>query len=85
MRRHTSFVRSTQSRFVSRSRMRFTRVSGAPCGRVLRADKTGIYIAAGEGGLRVTELQFAGGKMLRAADAVNGRKVAVGDLFGDGR
>lgn len=58
---------------------------GAPCGRVLRADKTGIYIAAGEGALRVTELQFAGGKMLRAADAVNGRKVAVGDLFGDGR
>ena len=53
------------------------------CGRVLRADKTGIYIATGEGALRVTELQFAGGKMLRAADAVNGRKVAVGDVFGE--
>ena len=55
------------------------------CGQVLRADKSGIYVQTGGGVLCVTELQFAGGKMLRAADAVNGRKVAVGDVFGEMR
>ena len=54
---------------------------GAP-GQIVRADKTGIYIAAGGGVLRVTELQFAGGRPVRAADAVNGRKVRAGDVFG---
>ena len=54
---------------------------GAP-GQIVRADKTGIYIAAGGGVLRVTELQFAGGRPVRAADAVNGRKVCAGDVFG---
>lgn len=52
------------------------------CGQVVRADKAGIFIKAGEGILRVTELQLAGGKRLRAADLVNGRKVCVGDVFG---
>ena len=56
---------------------------GGACGQVVRADKSGVYIRTGEGLLRVTELQFAGGKMLRAADAVNGRKVAAGDVFGE--
>ena len=52
------------------------------CGQVVRADKTGIYVRAGEGCVRILELQFEGGKRLKAADAVNGRKVAVGDVFG---
>ena len=52
------------------------------CGQVVRADKTGIYVRSGEGCVRILELQFEGGKRLKAADAVNGRKVAVGDAFG---
>ena len=51
-------------------------------GRVVRADKTGIYVAAGIGSVRIAFLQEEGGKRLRAADFVNGRKVAVGDRFG---
>ena len=57
------------------------RVEGARAGEVVRADKTGIYVRAGEGIVRILELQAAGGKRMRAADFVNGRKVAVGDVF----
>ena len=51
------------------------------CGSVARADKTGIYVRAGDGCVCIRRLQFAGGKPLSAADAVNGRKVSVGDVF----
>ena len=54
----------------------------APCGAVVRADKTGIYVCAGQGAVRLAEVQPEGGKRMRAADFVNGRKVAVGDVFG---
>ena len=54
---------------------------GARAGEVVRADKTGIYVRAGEGIVRILELQAAGGKRMRAADFVNGRKAAVGDIF----
>ena len=53
----------------------------AETGRVVRADKTGVYVAAGGGCVKITELQLEGGKRMRAADAVNGRKIAVGDVF----
>lgn len=55
---------------------------GAP-GTVVRADKSGIAVRAGEGCVRITCLQLEGGRPLRAADAVNGRKVAPGDVFGE--
>lgn len=54
---------------------------GARPGEVVRADKTGIYVRAGEGAVKILELQAAGGKRMRAADFVNGRKAAVGDIF----
>ena len=54
---------------------------GARAGEVVRADKTGIYVRAGEGIVRILELQAAGGKRMHAADFVNGRKIAVGDVF----
>ena len=57
------------------------RAEGARAGEVVRADKTGIYVRAGEGIVRILELQAAGGKRMRAADFVNGRKIAVGDVF----
>ncbi|MDE6691589.1 MAG: methionyl-tRNA formyltransferase [Clostridia bacterium] len=51
------------------------------CGAVLSADKRGVVIACGEGAVCVSLLQFAGGKAIAAADAVNGRKIKAGDKF----
>lgn len=51
------------------------------CGLVLSADKKGVVIACGENAVSVSLLQFAGGKALSAADAVNGRKIKAGDKF----
>lgn len=56
--------------------------TGQP-GEVLRADKRGILVQAGEGCVRILSLQFEGGKPLRAADAVNGRKISQGDVLGE--
>ena len=51
-------------------------------GEVVRADKTGIYVKAGAGILKIVQMQLEGGKKLSACDLVNGRKVVVGDVFG---
>ena len=58
-----------------------TETGGERTGEVFRADKTGIYVRAGEGCVKILELQAEGGKKLRAADFVNGRKISVGDIF----
>ena len=50
-------------------------------GTVIRADKNGIVVACEKGAVNICELQFAGGKVTSARDAVNGRKVKVGDRF----
>ena len=54
---------------------------GGACGQVLSVTKQGIVIRCGDGCVRVTEAQFAGGKRLSAADIVNGRKLSVGDIL----
>jgi methionyl-tRNA formyltransferase len=54
---------------------------GAP-GRVLEASPTGIVVACGEGALRVTELQRAGGKRLVAAEFLRGHALAPGEQLG---
>jgi len=54
--------------------------SGAP-GRVLSVGKRGVVVACQSGAVCITSLQFAGGKIITAADAANGRKVSVGDVF----
>lgn len=56
-----------------------TRNSGGAAGTVISADKNGIVVACGEGAVNITRLQFSGGKAMNAADAVNGRKIKVGD------
>lgn len=62
-------------------------LKAAPCegsgdsGTVISADKRGIVIACGDGAVSISLLQFAGGKILSAADAVNGRKIKAGDRF----
>jgi len=52
--------------------------SSAP-GTVLAADREGIVVACGEGGLRLLELQKAGGKRLDAASFLAGTPLARGD------
>lgn len=50
-------------------------------GTVLAADKHGILVACGEGRLRLSELQKAGGKRLPAAPFLAGNPVAAGACF----
>ncbi|HST29195.1 MAG TPA: methionyl-tRNA formyltransferase [Rudaea sp.] len=47
--------------------------SGASSGAVVAATKQGIDVACGEGALRVTRLQRAGGRVITAADYLNAR------------
>jgi methionyl-tRNA formyltransferase len=51
--------------------------AGAP-GTVVGCDASGILVACGRDGLRLTELQRAGGKRLPAADFLAGFRVAAG-------
>ena len=53
---------------------------GVP-GEVLCASEYGITVACGEGALRLTELQRAGGKRQSAAQFLQGRPLAVGAVF----
>ena len=48
-------------------------------GTVICADKKGIVVKCGMGAIRIEELQPAGGKIMKAADYVNGRKIKAGD------
>lgn len=55
---------------------------GGKPGAVLQADPQGIVVACADGGLRVTELQRAGGKRLSAADFLRGFAFVAGEHFG---
>jgi len=57
-------------------------VRGEP-GGVCAADERGIVVAAGEGALRVTELQRAGGRRLSAATFLAGSPLKPGERLGD--
>ena len=50
-------------------------------GTVLAADKAGIVVACGQGALRLTELQKAGGKRLPVAQYLGGAPLAAGIRF----
>jgi methionyl-tRNA formyltransferase len=54
--------------------------AGAPPGTILAADAQGIAVAAGEGVVRLQQLQWPGGKPLEAAVAARGRTL-VGERF----
>ena len=51
-------------------------------GEAVSCGKNGITVRCGDGSVTVTELQPAGGKKMRAADFINGRKIKAGDVFG---
>jgi methionyl-tRNA formyltransferase len=50
-------------------------LSSAPCGSVLAAGAAGIEVACGSGTLRVTRLQLAGRKPLKAVDFMAGQRL----------
>ena len=52
-----------------------------PAGTVLSADSTGIAVACGDGALKLTELQRAGGKRLAVADFLRGFDIKPGMSF----
>lgn len=52
-------------------------------GTVVEADGDRLIVAAGQGGLRLSEIQPAGKRMLDAAAFLRGNRVGVGDRFGD--
>ena len=54
--------------------------AGAP-GTVIAVDDEGITVACGDGALRLTELQRAGGKRLTAAAFLQGHAIAPGMVF----
>ena len=51
-------------------------------GQILQADATGIVVACGQGALRLTQLQRAGGKRLAAGDFLRGFALAPGQRLG---
>ena len=50
-------------------------------GTVLAADAQGVLVACGQGALRLTQLQRAGGKRLSAGDFVRGFDLPVGTVL----
>lgn len=54
-----------------------------PVGTVVEptSTKRGLFVQTGKGILEITELQFPGTKILKASEALNGRKVNLGDRF----
>ena len=51
-------------------------------GTLMAIDEHGITVACGDGALRLTELQRAGGKRLPAAQFLQGQAIKVGMVFG---
>ncbi|MDF2690284.1 MAG: methionyl-tRNA formyltransferase [Gammaproteobacteria bacterium] len=47
------------------------------CGKIIKADKNGIDVACKEGLLRITELQFPGGKVLPIKDLLNSKQTVL--------
>ncbi|HID12150.1 MAG TPA: methionyl-tRNA formyltransferase [Candidatus Latescibacteria bacterium] len=58
-------------------------VEGKP-GEVVQADgRAGMVVAAGEGGLYLTEVQLEGGRKMSSAEFVRGHRVEVGERLGE--
>ncbi|MBI5137294.1 MAG: methionyl-tRNA formyltransferase [Nitrospirae bacterium] len=55
---------------------------GAAPGTVARVDGDSILVAAGEGGVRITELQVPGKRAMSVRDFLNGRPVQKGEVLG---
>jgi methionyl-tRNA formyltransferase len=51
-------------------------------GALLRADRDGIVVAAGEGALRLLEVQGEGGRRMRSSEWLKGHPIAAGGICG---
>jgi methionyl-tRNA formyltransferase len=49
---------------------------------VLRADRDGLVVAAGDGAVQVLELQPAAGRRMSAADYLRGHPIVPGTVLG---
>lgn len=47
----------------------------------LSSPKKGVFVQTGTGIIEILEVQFPNSKLLKATDALNGRKIKVGDCF----
>jgi methionyl-tRNA formyltransferase len=56
---------------------------GALPGQVIALDPEGILVACADGTLEIQEIQESGRKRVAARDFISGRRVALGDRFGD--
>ncbi len=61
-----------------------SRLSNERCGQILASDPEGVTVACGDGALRLTTLQRAGGKRLPVADFLRGFPLPVGQVLGAG-
>ena len=61
-----------------------SRPSGAASGQIFSVDSAGVTVACGDGALRLTTLQRAGGKRLAAADFLRGFALEPGMVLGAG-
>jgi len=50
-------------------------------GEIIRTDKSGIYVACGEGVMKLDTLQRDGSKAMQASDLINGNKLSLGMSF----
>ncbi|MBM7559596.1 methionyl-tRNA formyltransferase [Marinitoga litoralis] len=50
-------------------------------GKILEIDKDGAIISTGNGSIKVEKIQFPGKKAINFIDALNGRKIKVGDTL----
>ena len=55
----------------------------APSGTIIECSsaKKGVFVQCGSGVLELLEVQFPNQKVIKATDALNGRKIKVGDRF----
>ena len=53
-----------------------------PAGSIVSADASGVLVAAADGGVKITELQKAGGKRLSAAAFLGGARLPPGTRLG---
>ncbi|NMM89480.1 methionyl-tRNA formyltransferase [Rhodococcus sp. SRB_17] len=60
----------------------YQRLYGVRCGQILSVNAAGVTVACGEGALRLTVLQRAGGKRLPVADFLRGFDLQPGMLLG---
>ena len=59
----------------------YNQESSAKPGTILSFDKTGIIVKTFDGTIKIGKIKFPGKKTISTFDAVNGRKLKVGDIF----